>query len=243
MRLLLTLIKAYPWRTLIALIAILLAGIADGLSITALLPLLNIATRGKTAGADPLPAGGDAGSQLEAFIVDGLNSIGLEATLGVLLTVIVVAVVIKSLLLLASETHVGFSAAHITTDLRLELLKSILATRWDYFLHQPIGKLANSMALEAKRSSQAYIFGITMLTFLVQAMIYAGIALVMSWRATLTVFGIALFIMLISNNLVRMSKRAGKKQVWWRSGGFHQCTRPADQRCHAGNHQSHTKQD
>jgi ATP-binding cassette subfamily C protein len=159
------------------------------------------------------PDGADAGGQLEQFVVDALASVGLEATLGVLLTVIVVAVIIKSLLLLAAETHVGFSAAHITTDLRLELLQSILATRWDYFLHQPIGKLANSMALEAKRSSQSYIFGITMLTFLVQAIIYAGIAVAMSWKATLTVFGIVLFILAVSNNLVRMSKRAGKKQT------------------------------
>jgi ATP-binding cassette subfamily C protein len=213
MRLLLNLIKAYPWRTAIALVAILLAGIADGLSITALLPLLNIVTKGKTAGAGPLPDSADAGSQLEAFIVNGLGSVGLEATLGVLLTVIVIAVIIKSLLLLAAETHVGFSAAHITTDLRLELLQTILATRWDYFLHQPIGKLANSMALEAKRSAQSYIFGITMLTFLAQAIIYAAIAVAMSWKATLAVFGIALFILSISHRLVRMTKRAGKKQT------------------------------
>jgi ATP-binding cassette subfamily C protein len=213
MRLLLNLIKAYPWRTAIALVAILLAGIADGLSITALLPLLNIATRGRTAEAEILPEAADTSSQLESFIIDGLASIGLEATLGVLLTVIVVAVIIKSLLLLASETHVGFSAAQIITDLRLDLLQSVLATRWDYFLHQPIGKLANSMALEAKRSSLSYIHGITMLTFMVQVIIYVGIALVMSWQATLAVLGIALFIMVISNSLVRMSKRAGKKQT------------------------------
>ena len=61
MRLLLNLIKAYPWRTAIALVAILLAGIADGLSITALLPLLNIATRGRTAEAEILPEAGAAG--------------------------------------------------------------------------------------------------------------------------------------------------------------------------------------
>lgn len=213
MQLLFTLIKAYPWRTAIALLAILLAGIADGLSITALLPLLNIVTRDRTAGTEPLPGTADAGSQLEEFILSGLAAVGLEATLGVLLTVIVVTVIIKSLLLLAAETHVGFSAAHITTDLRLELLRSILATRWSYFLHQPIGKLANSMALEAKRSSQSYIFGITMITFLVQAVIYAGIAMAISWKATLVVFGIALFILFMSHKLVRMSKRAGKKQT------------------------------
>ena len=213
MRLLVNLIKAYPWRAAISLVAILLAGIADGLSITALLPLLNIATKGTTTAADVAPDTTDAGSQLEQFIVNGLASVGLEATLGVLLSVIVVAVIIKSLLLLAAETHVGFSAAHITTELRLELLQSILATRWDYFLHQPIGKLANSMAVEAKRSARSYISGITMLTFLVQAIIYAGIAVAMSWKVTLVLFGIALFILAISHNLVRMTRRAGKKQT------------------------------
>jgi ATP-binding cassette subfamily C protein len=213
MRLLANLIKHYPWRTAVAMVAILLAGIADGLSITALLPLLNLVTR-DTATTAFVPADqADVGGRLEQFIVNALASVGLEPTLGILLSVIVVAVIVNSLLLLFAEIHVGFSAARITTDLRLKLLRSILATRWDYFLHQPIGKLANSMAQEAKRSAQSYIFGLTMLTFLVQAFVYAGIALAMSWKATLAVFGIALFILLISNKLVRMSKRAGKRQT------------------------------
>ena len=109
MRLLINLIKAYPWRAAISLVAILLAGIADGLSITALLPLLNIATKGTTTAADVAPDTTDAGSQLEQFIVNGLASVGLEATLGVLLSVIVVAVIIKSLLLLAAETPQGLA--------------------------------------------------------------------------------------------------------------------------------------
>ena len=213
MRLLVRLIKNYPWRTAIALVAILLAGIADGLSISALLPLLNIATIGTTTEAKVALDSTDVGGQLEQFIVNGLTSVGLEATLGVLLSVIVVGVIIKSLLLLAAETHVGFSAAQITTDLRLELLRSILATRWDYFLHQPIGSLANSIALEAKRSSQSYVFGITMMIFVLQAIIYAGIAVAISWKATLVVLFVGLFILSISHNLVRMAKRAGKKQT------------------------------
>ena len=213
MRLLANLIKHYPWRTAIALVAILLAGIADGLSITALLPLLNIATKGTATTEFVSPDQADVGGQLEQFVVNALASVGLEPTLGILLTVVVVAVIVNSLLLLASEIHVGFSAARITTDLRLRLLQSILATRWDYFLHQPIGKLANSMAQEAKRSAQSYIFGLTMLTFLVQACVYAGIAVAMSWKATLAVFGIAAVILLVSNRLVKMSKRAGKRQT------------------------------
>ena len=77
MRLLVKLIKAYPWRTAIALLAILLAGIADGFSISALLPLLNIAIGSSSGGAQIPPEPGDAGGQLEAFIIEGLSVVGL----------------------------------------------------------------------------------------------------------------------------------------------------------------------
>jgi len=213
MRLLLTLLKAYPWRTAFALLAILLGGIADGVSITALLPLLNIVIR-KTPAEAGIPADSSGiGSGIEEFFLDALAFMGLEATLGTLLAVVVTGVLIKSTLLLVANTHVGYSAAHIATDLRLTLLRTVLASRWEYFLHQPIGKLTNSMANEAKRSSSSYIYGITMLAFVIQSVVYSVIALAMSWKATLTIFVIGLVIFSISHLFVRMSKRAGKRQT------------------------------
>jgi ATP-binding cassette subfamily C protein len=213
MRLLLTLLKAYPWRSTIALLAILLGGIADGVSITALLPLLNIIIRKTPAGTQPAADSSGMGSGIEEFFLDALAFLGLEATLGTLLVVVVLGVITKSLLLLAANTHVGYSAAHIATDLRLSLLRTVLASRWEYFLHQPIGKLTNSMANEAKRSSSSYIYGITLLAFVIQSIVYATIALAMSWRATLTIFVIGMVIFSFSHLFVRMSKRAGKRQT------------------------------
>ncbi len=45
MRLMLTFFRAYPGQTVIMLIALLLAGIAEGMGLSALLPLLNIAVK------------------------------------------------------------------------------------------------------------------------------------------------------------------------------------------------------
>jgi ATP-binding cassette subfamily C protein len=214
MRLLFDLIKTYPWRTFFALVTILFAGIADGASISALLPLLRLVTSGQTPGSDEMvPESSEEMSSVEAMVVNTLASVGLEPTLGVLLVFVVAGVTVKSLLLLLADKHVGYSSAHITTDLRLGLLRAVLATRWDYFLHQPIGRLANSMATEAKRSAQSYVFGITMLTMFIQAMVYAAIAVAMSWKATLMVFGVGIAILAMSHLLVRMSRRAGKKQT------------------------------
>ena len=149
MRLLLTLLRAYPWRTALALVAILFAGIADGAGITALLPLLKLATA--TQPADqvatlpeiPVAGGAREGVHLEEIVVDALSYVGQKPTLGVLLIVIVGFITIRSILLLIANRHVGYSAAHIATELRLSILRAVLATQWKYFLNKPIGKLAN----------------------------------------------------------------------------------------------------
>jgi ATP-binding cassette subfamily C protein len=219
MGVLVTLLKAYPWRTTLALIAILFASIADGAGITALLPLLKLATATQPAGgADMLPeitTGGGAreGSHIEQFVIDALSLVGLKPTIGVLLIAVVGFITTRSVLLLIANRHVGYSAAHIGTELRLSLLRAVLATQWQYFLNKPIGKLANSMATEANRSAQAYVFGVTMLAMVMQSVVYMAISLAVSWKATFACLAIALIIMAASHTLVRMSRQAGKHQT------------------------------
>ena len=196
------------------MLAILFAGIADGASVTALLPLLNLATsRNTSGGMDLSQEGPQEVTAVEELVVNALSSIGLEATIGVLLVVVVIGVVLKSLMLLLANRHVGYSVAHIATELRLNLLRAVLATRWSYFLSQPIGKFANAMATEANRASQGYIFGVTLLALAVQVVIYTSIALAVSWKATLACLAIGLVILSISHLLVKISKRAGKRQT------------------------------
>ena len=219
MPLLLTLLRAYPWRSGLAMVAILFAGIADGAGISALLPLLKLATGTQhtdLAGALPaIPDGGSVkeNSHLEQMVLDTLNLVGLQPTIGTLLTIVVSFITIRSILLLLANRHVGYSAAHITTELRLSLLRAVLASQWQYFLNKPIGKLANSMATEANRTAQAYVLGVTMLAMVVQSMVYMAISLAVSWKATLACLGIALVIMALSHTLVRMSRKAGKNQT------------------------------
>ena len=88
-----------------------------------------------------------------------LAAVGLTPTLGVLLVVIVLAIVLKSGLVLLAKKQVGYTVADVATDLRLALLRALLVARWEYFLRQPIGALANSMATEANRTSKAYLHG------------------------------------------------------------------------------------
>jgi ATP-binding cassette, subfamily C, bacterial len=214
MRLLLTFARTYPGQTVVMLIALLLAGAADGVGISALLPLLSVAMKQEAGVAQQLapPRPHDGGSFADA-VTATLRDMGVAPTLGMLLIIIVGAMTLKSVLLLFAQKRIGYMVAQVTMDLRLALLRSILAARWTYFIGQPVGRLANAMASEPMRSSEAYMEGMTVLTLLMQTGIYTGVALLVSWQATVVSLGAGLAILGAAHFLVRMSRRAGKRQT------------------------------
>ena len=191
------------------MLALLFAGIAEGAGLSALLPLLNIAINNQSA------SGGDTGddNEFSQIVTDFLNRMGIEPDIGPLLIIIVIGVTIKSLLLLVAKKQVGYTAAQVTTDLRLELLSVVLRSKWEYFVHQPIGKFTNSLATEAARTSESFVNGATAITFLIQAIIYGLIAIAVSWKATLISIVAGAVIIGLSHFLVRMARNAGKKQT------------------------------
>jgi ATP-binding cassette subfamily C protein len=194
------------------LLALLLASLAEGIGLSALLPLLNLAIR-QTSEARADGSMQQDPNQFEQMVLDQLDMLGLSPTIGILLTIVVTAVTVKSGLMLLAQKNIGYTAAQIATDLRLDMLRAMLATRWDYFLRQPIGRYTNSLATEAKRASGAFIFGVTLIMIVIQAMIYSTIALMVSWQATVIAVVVGLGVMLILRFLVRMARKAGKKQT------------------------------
>lgn len=210
MRLLIAFTRAYPAQTLILLPALFFASLAEGLSAALVLPILNLA--GSTEAA--LGTGMDgAGRDFERALVEFIESFGLSANLPTMLLLVVVGILLKSLLVLVANKRIGYVAARLTTDLRLELLQAVLASRWRYFVSQPIGTLANAMATEAMRAATGYIYGMTTLSLLMMALVYIGAALMVSWPATLYAVLGSLVIALAMHGLVRMARRAGKSQT------------------------------
>ncbi|MBK6279006.1 MAG: ABC transporter ATP-binding protein [Gammaproteobacteria bacterium] len=207
MRLMLSFYRAYPWQTFFTLLALSVAGLAEGVGLSVLLPLLNMAMEGQGQAA---PASDNEFSQ---SVRGALDVMGITPTLGNMLLVVVFAIGCKSLLLLFAKRQVGYTAARLATDLRLELLRAIMRSRWEYFLGQPVGKLTNSLATEAARASESFVNGATALTFLAQAVVYGAVAIAVSWRATLTGIVAGAVIIGLSHSLVRITKKAGRKQT------------------------------
>ncbi|MEQ8515169.1 MAG: ABC transporter transmembrane domain-containing protein, partial [Chromatocurvus sp.] len=175
MRLMLSFFRAYRGPTLLMLLALLLSGLAEGIGLSALLPALNIAL-----GTGRMDTGAADLSGYEAVIVETLRNLGIGTTLGNMLLLVLLGIFLKSVFLLLAQRQVGYTAAQVGTDLRLNMLRAILRSRWEYFLHQPAGRLTNALATEAERSSQSFVHGATAITFLIQSMIYGAVAFALS---------------------------------------------------------------
>ncbi len=195
-------VKAYPGRSALALLALLLAGLLDGLGLSTLLSMLSLATESE---ADP--------SVPEQLALDAVAFIGISPTPLALLLLATGLIAAKAVLVLVANRQVGNTVAHVATDLRLALIRAVMASRWRYYLAQPVGRLSNAVATEAQRAAEGFRDGAMMAAQLINAIIYATIALLISWQASIAAL-VAGGVMLWSlHGLVRTAGHAGRSQT------------------------------
>lgn len=211
MKLLFTLARQYPWRTLLTLLAISFASISEGFGISALLPLLNTVFNQKIQASGGItPA---LSSVLDQAIQRVLAFIGLNTTVAVLLSLFFGCIVLKCVLVFLANRQIGYTVTRVATELRLNLLKALFATRWEYFIRQPIGQLTNGVATEAHRASLAFQFGAKMASMVAEALIYLILAFLVSWKATLLAMGGGGVILVALRRLIKKNRKAGKQQT------------------------------
>ena len=191
------------------LFALVMAGIVEGVGLTALLPLLQKAIDLPTGSAAEQAVGSGVGN----LITTALSYVGIPATVGSLLMVIMAGAILRSGLLLLADRKAGYTVAHVATDLRLALLRALLSTRWGYFLNQQVGSMANAAGTEVMRASSAYLQGSTALAFAIQAAAYFTVAMVVSWKITLIFMSAAVLVLIFLSRMVSRAKRAGRKQT------------------------------
>ncbi|MEX0923896.1 MAG: ABC transporter ATP-binding protein [Rhodovibrionaceae bacterium] len=188
------------WLVLLCLLA---AAIAEGIGLTALLPLLTLAQDSQA----------DADSPVTSIFTDVLAAVGLPETFEVLLVVLVVSIILKSMLTLAAMRYVGYAVADVATSLQTRLTKNILRARWGYFSGQPIGRFANAISLETTRGSTAYLQSANFVSLMIQTAIYIVVAVLVSWQLGFVALLVGAGIASLLHTLVRVAKNAGRRQT------------------------------
>ncbi len=193
---------AYPGRMAAMLLCLVVAALAEGIGLSTALPLLSLAFGGE----------GET-SPYEEHVRSLLARLDVEPSMGPLVALVIAAFWIKALLMVLSKSQVGYAVAHVATDLRLSLLRALLAARWSYYTRQPVGAISNSIATEADRASHAFNYLALILCYAIETTLYVGLALAVSWQATLAASLGALLSVTLLSVLVRISARAGRKQT------------------------------
>lgn len=203
-------VVTHPWQSMGLMVLLLLAGLADGIGLSAMLPMLNLAFDGAQGGAMSEPAEGD---ELSLFTYRLIESLNLTPGLGVMLGLIVFGIGTKSLLVFLAERRIGYLAAEVATQLRLDLLRAVTASSWLFYVRQSVGRLANAMATEAWRASNAYVYAIRLLVVFIETIVYFVLAMLVSWEATLVCLAAGLGVWAISHHFVRIAGFAGSGQT------------------------------
>lgn len=187
-----------PWLVLFCL---LLASLIEGFGFASLLPVLALAT------------GESEGSGLQGAIREAMATVGLEASIGPLLTVAVSAIVGKALLMILFARLVTADAARVTATVRQDLLAKILAASWTYFVSRPVGRFANAVLSEASKCAQAYTIAASFFVFLIQAAVYVGVAALVSWQIALAALLFGVLIVVLLFGFVARARRFASKQL------------------------------
>jgi len=176
-----------------------LASLCEGLSIAALLPLLGVVL------GDGQAASGGLAEKVDAV----LEYLRVEPTVGGCLGVIAVAMFLKAGLLLLAMTQVGYTAAHVATELRLSFINSLMKARWHHFVTLPSGALANALTTEATRARNAYLSFCRIMSEVVQIGVYSYLSLMISWKVTVAAAACGGLTIILLSGLVGAAGRAG----------------------------------
>lgn len=194
-------IAADPLRMLTALFFLLGAGLAEGVGLVTLLPVLGLST-----GVMP-----DNGISRKVFAV--FDSVGVAPNLAILLAIVVLGVCLKAALTLIGQRIVSFSAADFATDIRLSMIEGLMAARWSHFVSQPSGAIANAFARDADTAAGAYSGMTSILATAFQVAVFCMLALFASWQVTVVGLGVGVLMISVLQRLVRNARRAGAQQT------------------------------
>jgi len=203
-RFLLHFFRAYPGRSVVMMALLTVAGLAEGVGVISLLPLLEIANL-STEGAEL--------SGAARAVETALAAVGIPLSVGSLLVLIALAMSAKALLLWAAMRQVGYTVAEVMTDLRMALLRALLAARWRYFTSQSTGRFANAMSGETTRAAAAYREGCVLVAGVVQVGVYLAAAFVIAWELALgAIIAGGAFIYFL-RGFIQASRSAGNDQT------------------------------
>jgi len=195
--------KTYPAQTVTVVLLIIMAGLAEALGVMAFLPFFQIVLDGES----------DLGHLPEGWLKDFITGSGIPISFGSVSIFIIAAIGLKGLILWLALRKVGHTVARISADLRTRLLNGLLHANWRYFVGSTLGTNLNAMINETIRSSAAFVSTARFISAIVQFVIYATGAFLLSPVVFFGALTIGLVLVAALWTLVKVARKAGNRQT------------------------------
>jgi ATP-binding cassette, subfamily C, bacterial len=188
-------------RPFLVAVCLLVAGVAEALSIGTFLPVVSSMTSGS------------ADSPLARLIQSAFSVFGLTPSVGGLVVAAVGLMFFKSAVAFGALSFAGVTAARVAIGFRERLIKALFGARWSLFANQQSGRFATVISSDAGRAGDAYLYSAQVVAYSIQALALACVAALIDWRLTLIGLCASGLLSLALRRIIRTSKRAGYKQT------------------------------
>jgi len=195
-------VGAYPGRITVVAVLLVLSGLAEGVGIITLLPLLEV---GLNSGNPPSPIAVKLGAVLSNF--------GIAPTFTAYLVVIVVGVTGKALLSLLAAKEAGYAVTGVMSDLRIQVLRGVFHSNWRYLSLLESGRLANAVGIEALQAASVFTAIVQLFALVVQVFIYALAVALVSWQVAIAGFLCGALAARILHKYIVLTQNAGLSQT------------------------------
>ena len=188
-------------RPLPVLLCLVFAGLAEALSLGALVPAIAL--------IDGQSGGGP--STITAVLTAVLTQIGQAPSLGAFIAFTVGVFALKALLTFLALAYVGITRARMLSAMRLRLIAALAAARWSFFAEQRLGRISSSVSTEIIAAGDAYVASARFIASALQVLGYIAVALLISWKVSLLGVAIAAMVLLPLRFLLVRTSLAGQK--------------------------------
>jgi ATP-binding cassette, subfamily B, bacterial MsbA len=178
------LIRRIPNYKLV-LFLILIAGVAEGIGVSALVPVLSSLTGDFINTTLPPPFN---------FLPSFLNLLGVNPSFEAMLIATLLIMLIAYLLIYIQERVVISARYKYLQDIRGKAVASIFNSRWKHLSNLKSGSVSNIIIHESDRAAEGLMSMMTLLAISVQLLVYGTSALLLSWQ----MFLIALLVIILS---------------------------------------------
>ena len=159
---------------------------------------------------------GDGGKKPKGFakfINEAMVAIGLEPSLPSLIAVVSILIALKSVMVFGALSYASISVAKVATWLRRRMIEAFFRARWSYFSGQHAGRFASAISMEATMAGEAYFYSAQFIAYLIQAITYSVVALLVNWQVALFALAIGGLTTLALGFLIRMTTESSEKMM------------------------------